>query len=76
MRTVLWMTIGVLAMAAWAVAGPDAEPEKAAGTAPVAGDPAPACRLNDQAGKAVDLAAFGKGAWTIVAFFPKSFTPG
>lgn len=40
------------------------------------GTKAPDFRLNDQQGKAVGLAAHGKGRWTIVAFYPKSATPG
>ena len=40
------------------------------------GAKAPPFRLNDQHGKAVSLTDFGKGAWTIVAFYPKSDTPG
>lgn len=40
------------------------------------GAKAPGFRLNDQHGKAVVLAETGKGRWTIVAFYPKSATPG
>jgi len=37
---------------------------------------APEFRLNDQHGKALSLADHGKGRWAIVAFYPKSDTPG
>ena len=40
------------------------------------GAAAPSFRLNDQHGKAVSLEAHDEGQWTIVAFFPKSLTPG
>lgn len=40
------------------------------------GATAPGFRLNDQHGKAVSLAEQAKDAWAIVAFYPKSLTPG
>ena len=40
------------------------------------GAEAPRFRLNDQHGKAVSLGERGEGRWTIVAFYPKSDTPG
>ena len=40
------------------------------------GSEAPGFRLNDQHGKAVSLDAHDEGQWTIVAFYPKSDTPG
>jgi len=42
----------------------------------VTGQEAPGFRLNDQHGKALSLAEHGKGAWTVLAFFPKASTPG
>jgi cytochrome oxidase Cu insertion factor (SCO1/SenC/PrrC family) len=41
-----------------------------------AGVEAPLFRLNDHEGQAVSLGAVGKGAWVVVAFYPKSDTPG
>jgi peroxiredoxin Q/BCP len=40
------------------------------------GDAAPAWRLNDQTGTARTLAESHKGAWVVLAFFPKAATPG
>lgn len=40
------------------------------------GTKAPDFRLNDQHGKALGLAEHGQAHWTIVAFYPKSATPG
>ena len=40
------------------------------------GAEAPRFRLNDQLGKATSLAQAGEARWTIVAFYPKSDTPG
>ena len=40
------------------------------------GAKAPGFRLNDQAGKAFDLRKAGKGRWVVLAFYPKSRTPG
>ncbi len=42
---------------------------------PQIGEPAPAFRLNDHAGKAVRVGGESE-TWTVVAFFPKAATPG
>ena len=39
------------------------------------GEAAPAFRLNDQDGKAVQIGGESE-LWTVVAFFPKAMTPG
>lgn len=51
--------------------------ENAAPRRPEIGKPAPVIRLNDQHGKAVQIAPREGGArWTVLAFFPKAATPG
>jgi len=51
------------------------KPAPAPPPAPVVGEPAPAFRLNDHAGRAVSVG--GKTElWTVVAFYPKAMTPG
>jgi len=42
---------------------------------PVVGKPAPAFRLNDHTGRAVEVGGKAEG-WTVLAFFPKAATPG
>ncbi|MEE8466934.1 MAG: hypothetical protein V3T22_00665 [Planctomycetota bacterium] len=42
---------------------------------PSEGDVAPAFRLNDHTGKAVEVGGESK-RWTVVAFFPRAATPG
>ena len=71
-RTWTWLAVGTVLFAAvgLAVAGDD-EVEKID-----VGAEAPDFRLNDQHGKALRLTEHGKGRWTIVAFYPKSDTPG
>jgi len=69
MRQLLWIAAAVTLAATFAIAGPEED-----GIA--VGDEAPAFRLNDHVGKALDLRSHGKGAWAVVAFYPKSFTPG
>ena len=51
----------------------DAPQEKPA--LPSVGDVAPAFRLNDHTGKAVEVGGESK-RWTVVAFFPRAATPG
>jgi cytochrome oxidase Cu insertion factor (SCO1/SenC/PrrC family) len=69
-----WILTALLAvgLTAYAVAGD----EEAEAQGPVIGKPAPDFRLNDQHGRAVRLSDYGKGHWTVVAFYPKSDTPG
>ena len=44
---------------------------------PEVGQPAPALRLNNHAGKAVTVGPNEKEkTWTVLAFFPKAATPG
>ncbi len=51
------------------------DPEAKAPTGPEVGAAAPTFRLNDHAGKAVQIG--GKSEhWTVLAFFPKAATPG
>jgi hypothetical protein len=52
------------------------DPEKPkAPSLPEVGKPAPAFRLNDHHGKAVEVG--GKAdRWTVIAFYPKAATPG
>ena len=40
------------------------------------GAKAPGFRLNDQHGKALKLKDVGKNKWVVLAFYPKSRTPG
>ena len=42
---------------------------------PSVGELAPAFRLNDHTGKAVEVGGESK-RWTVVAFFPRAATPG
>ena len=67
-----WMLAGtVLLVAAGLVLAGDDDVERID-----VGTKAPGFRLNDQHGKALSLAKHGEEAWTIVAFYPKSATPG
>jgi peroxiredoxin Q/BCP len=50
-------------------------PALADGTAPAVGKPAPAFKLQDQAGKWHSLADY-KGKWVALYFYPKDDTPG
>jgi peroxiredoxin Q/BCP len=51
------------------------DPVKPTTTMPAIGKPAPAFRLNNHEGRAVDIP--GKtGSWTVLAFYPKAATPG
>jgi peroxiredoxin Q/BCP len=43
---------------------------------PEVGKPAPAFRLNDHTGKAVDVGGPATTSWTVLAFYPKAMTPG
>ena len=50
-------------------------PARADGVAPAVGKPAPAFKLQDQAGKWHSLADY-KGKWVALYFYPKDDTPG
>ena len=69
-RIAAWI-LPVLALFVGLALADEAEPEAIA-----IGAAAPEFRLNDQAGRAVSLSAYGKDAWTLIAFYPKSLTPG
>jgi thioredoxin-dependent peroxiredoxin len=45
-------------------------------TGPEVGKPAPAFRLNDHTGKAVEVGGAATTGWTILAFYPKAMTAG
>ena len=67
-----WMLAGtVLLLATGLVLAGDDDMERVD-----VGAKAPGFRLNDQHGKALSLAEQGEGRWAIVAFYPKSATPG
>ena len=70
------MKLQFLALAAaLAVLVPQDEPQEKGPVLPSEGEVAPAFRLNDHTGKAVEVG--GKSErWTVVAFFPRAATPG
>lgn len=71
-------TACALAMGLLGFAGLRSHAEEPEATPKIArvGAPAPAFRLNDQAGKAVALFDKAPGVWTVLAFYPRAMTPG
>ncbi|MEM7204401.1 MAG: hypothetical protein AAF628_29345 [Planctomycetota bacterium] len=75
-RLLIPLTLSVLCIALSAQQ-PDAAPKPADPAAPALeiGQPAPAVRLNDQNGNAVEVGG-ERETWTVLAFYPKASTPG
>lgn len=69
-RTWMLLVAGAFGLLALAVAA--AEPKGP----PAVGDAAPDFRLNDQDGRALRFSEHARGAWAVLAFFPKAATPG
>lgn len=68
-----WRGVAVLGMGlGWAVTVHAKEEQ----SVPEPGKPAPVFRLNDHTGKGVGVGPGLSEAWTVLAFFPKSMTPG
>lgn len=64
--------LGALALAGTLTLG---GPQDKAPAGPEVGKPAPTFRLNDQTGKSVAFGGQGDH-WRVLAFYPKSKTPG
>jgi len=66
-----WIAVAAVIVAALAGAAPAQE-----GMAMQTGSEVPDFRINDQAGRGVRLSEFRGKKWVVLAFFPKSMTPG
>jgi len=69
-KLVAFALLGIAASAAALLGPPQRTP-----AGPEVGKPAPKIRLNDHAGKIVEIGGAAK-SWTVLAFFPKAATPG